>query len=370
MTASRWTADQIATIDPMRTPYAPLIAQTAPLLPDVDLWDYWPVQTTDGAQADIADGTLFIILSAPRQLDPDARHGYARLRLMHRRGGEWRDLGLLFPDAFSPGSREWSGSAILSDDGRTVTLYYTVAGVGGEAELSFGQRLMETSARLMVDGDHIQFSPWSQPSEMLVPDDVHYVRDMAGGGAIGTIKAFRDPSFFRDPADGQDYVFFAASLAASSSPWNGAVGVGRRNAGGNWELLPPLVSADSLNNELERPHVIAHAGRYYLFWSTQQKVFASHGPTGPNGLYGMVADQLFGPWRPINGSGLVFANPPEAPYQAYSWFVLPDLIVQSFADMLDIPHPPRTPEEARAHFGGTPAPELRLKLDGDRAWLA
>lgn len=370
MTASLWTADQIATIDPMRTPYAPLIARTAPLLPDVDLWDYWPVQTTDGAQADIAGGTLFIILSAPRQLDPDARHGYARLRLMHRRGEEWRDLGLLFPDAFSPGSREWSGSAILSDDGRSVTLYYTVAGVRGEADLSFGQRLMETSARLMVDGDHIQFSPWSQPSEMLVPDDVHYVRDMAGGGAIGTIKAFRDPSFFRDPADGQDYVFFAASLAASSSPWNGAVGVGRRNAGGSWELLPPLVSADTLNNELERPHVIAHAGRYYLFWSTQQKVFASHGPTGPNGLYGMVADRLFGPWRPINGSGLVFANPVEAPYQAYSWFVLPDLIVQSFADMLNIPHPPRAPEEARAHFGGTPAPELRLKLDGDRAWLA
>ena len=101
MTASRWTADQISTIDPMRTPYAPLIAQAMPLLTDVDLWDYWPVQTTDGTQADIAGGTLFIILSAPRQIDPDARHGYARLRLMHRRGGNGATFLASFPMLFA-----------------------------------------------------------------------------------------------------------------------------------------------------------------------------------------------------------------------------------------------------------------------------
>ena len=44
---------------------------------------------------------------------------------------------------------------------------------------------------------------------------------MTGGGAIGTIKAFRDPAFFRDPADGCDYLLFTASLAASASAWNG-----------------------------------------------------------------------------------------------------------------------------------------------------
>jgi levansucrase len=193
---------------------------------------------------------------------------------------------------------------------------------------------------------------------------------MEGGGAIGTIKAFRDPAFFRDPADGAAYVFFAASLARSASFWNGAVGMARLMPDGQWQRLPPLISADGLNNELERPHVIVHGGRYYLFWSTQQKVFADGGPTGPNGLYGMTSDSLDGPWRPINGTGLAFANPPGAPFQAYSWFVLPDLTVQSFADMTGIAHVPVDPAEARHHFGGAPAPDLRLQIEGDRVWLA
>lgn len=367
---SHWTAAHVAAIDPSTIPFSPAFAKPHPLIAGVDLWDYWPIQEMDGTQAEIAGGTLFILLSAPAQIDPDARHGKARLRLMHRVAGQWHDLGLLFDADFSPGSREWSGSAIVSPDHGAITLYYTVAGARGEANISFSQRLFETHADFTVEKGRPIVSPWSAPVEMFQPDGIDYVKDMEGGGAIGTIKAFRDPAFFRDPVDGEAYVFFAASLAASTSLWNGAVGMARRNAQGLWDAMPPLISADGLNNELERPHAILYDGRYYLFWSTQEKVFASDGPTGPNGLYGMVADQLAGPWRPINGTGLVFANPPEAPFQAYSWFVLPDLTVQSFADMTQLAHSPRSPEEARAHFGGTPAPELRLILQNDRARLA
>lgn len=370
MMTSHWTASHVAAIDPNTTPSAPLFSKPRPLLPGIDLWDYWPVQEEDGSQAVIARGTLFILLSAPVQLDPDARHVMARLRLMHRVGDHWRDLGLLFEADFSPGSREWSGSAIISPDHAVVTLYYTVAGTRGEDVVSFSQRLFQTQANLIVQGDDIAFSRWSQPTEMLVPDGFHYERDMAGGGAIGTIKAFRDPAFFRDPADNAAYILFAASLAQSTSFWNGAVGIARCTQYGRWDALPPLIAADGVNNELERPHVIVHEGRYYLFWSTQRKVFADDGPTGPNGLYGMISDKLAGPWRPINGTGLVFANPPEAPFQAYSWFVLPNLTVQSFADLAGLARPPVDPAEARRFFGGSPAPELRLKVQGDRVRLA
>ena len=193
---------------------------------------------------------------------------------------------------------------------------------------------------------------------------------MEGGGGIGTIKAFRDPAFFRDPADGRDYLLFAASLARSTSPWNGAVGIACRSNDGAWALLPPLVDANDLNNELERPHIVVRDGSYYLFWSTQRKVFADGGPSGPNGLYGMVADRLAGPWRPINGTGLVLANPPKAPYQAFSWLVLADLRVLSFVDLIGLDRPPHDAAEARAHFGGTPAPIVSLHLNGDRASLA
>jgi len=161
---------------------------------------------------------------------------------------------------------------------------------------------------------------------------------------------------------------FAGSLAASSSDWNGAVGIARRDKG-RWVLTDPLISADGVNNELERPHVVFHAGRFYCFWSTQAKVFAADGPVGPNGLYGMVADRFVGPWRPLNGSGLVFANPAASPIQAYSWLVLGDLGVIAFVDRPGLPAEPTDPVTARRHFGGTPAQPLRLALDGDRAVL-
>ena len=367
---SPWTAGDVQRISPATAPCAPIIPTQRRVIETLDLWDYWPVQTVDGHPADIAGGTLFIALSAPILPDPDARHGVARMRLLHRVGTHWSDLGPVLPDGLSPGSREWSGSAILSTDGAAITLYYTVAGFQGEVETSFAQRLFYTCAGLTVQDDAIKLSSWSDPVEFLQPDDLHYSRDMAGGGAVGTIKAFRDPAFFRDPADNQDYILFVGSIARSRSAWNGAVGIARQVADQEWEVLPPLVEADGLNNELERPHVIMRDGRYYLFWSTQTKVFAADGPAGPTGLYGMVADRLFGPWRPLNGSGLVFGNPPSAPFQAYSWLVLPDLCVQSFADLVGLAEPPRDVVQARAHFGGTPAPELRLMIDGEKAWLA
>lgn len=371
MSTSSWRPDAVATINPASCPRIPLISSgnVRPLVPGVDLWDLWPVQTRDGRTARIAGGALFLLLSAPVLPDPDDRHAIARIRLMHRVAEDWRDLGPLLPDGLAPGSREWAGSAIVSDDGATVTLYFTAAGARGERQVSFQQRIFESRARLMIADGVPSLTDWTIPVESIVPDGVIYVRDLAGGGAVGTIKAFRDPAWFRDPADGAEYLLFTGSLAQSVSDWNGAIGIARR-VGGEWILMRPIISADGLNNELERPHVVMSDGRYHCFWSTQSKVFAPDGPVGPTGLYGMVADTIAGPWRPLNGSGLVLANPPEAPFQAYSWLVLADLSVVSFADMVELKDPPAYAAQARAHFGGTPAPVVQLRIEDDRAWLA
>jgi levansucrase len=45
-----------------------------------------------------------------------------------------------------------------------------------------------------------------------------------------------------------------------------------------------------------------------------------------------VADDVLGPWRPLNGTGLVAANPEEAPFQTYSWWVDASLDVWGFID--------------------------------------
>lgn len=366
-----WSPSAVAAIADQRVvttaPIAP--GSVDPVLPGFDLWDYWPVQEADGTTAQIAGGTLQILLSAPVLPDPEGRHALARLRLIHQTADGWRDLGYLLPDDLNPGSREWSGSAIVSPEHDGVTLYYTVAGQRGEDLPSFDQRLFETSAALDLSEGVPRFGPWSPPVESVQADGVIYAREMSGGGGIGTIKAFRDPAWFRDPADGAEYLVFAGSLAQSQSPWNGAVGVARREHG-EWVLRAPLITADGLNNELERPHIVFHAGRYYCFWATQRKVFAADGPSGPTGLYGMVADSLDGPWQPLNGTGLVFANPADAPLQAYSWLVLNDLSVISFVDRPGLVEEPTDPAIARRQFGGTPARHEQLILSADRAMLA
>jgi levansucrase len=357
-TVSRWTVDHIAAIERSDVPVisAPLVQER--LLPDHYLWDMWPVQAADGTTAKICDGTLWMILSSPICDDPEARHGMARIRLLHEQGGQWRDLGNLLPDGLNPGSREWAGSAIVDPEQSRVTLYFTATGDAGEASLSFGQRLFETRADLTVTAGIPSLQNWTIPRECVANCGTYYMRVDEHNGAPGKIKAFRDPAWFRDPAGG-DYLVFAASMLSGGSH-NGAIAIAiaDQSAAGGWRLLPPLLSADGLNNELERPHILHRDGHYYLFWSTHDFTFADDQPKGPSGLYGMVAQSVLGPYAPLNGSGLVAANPDSAPSQAYSWLVLDDLRVAGFVDSPD-----------GKTFVGTPAPMFSITLNGDKTEL-
>ena len=327
----------------------------APLPGDV-IWDHWPVQAADGSIADIAGGRLGIFLSAPRRDDPDQRHGEARLRLMWCKDGRWHDRGALLPPQRSPGSREWAGSARLDDSGR-LHLYITAAGYSGETAVSFNQRLFELSAQLLADDTTASLSDWRGPEPIVVPDGDIYVADLEGGGAVGTIKAFRDPAWFTDPATGGLGITFAASLGTSVHACNAAVRLALLR-GGHWQLQPPVATGDGISNEMERPHIVARDGRMYLFWSVLAKVFTP-GHKWPTGLYGAVADRLDGPWKLLNGDGLVICNPEAAPEQAYSWVVNSDLSVWSFADMIGMP----------PAFAGCPAPIFHLHIVDDRAMV-
>lgn len=328
-------------------------------------WDMWPIQDLAGGIAVAHGRELWMALTAPDRGDPALRHFEAKIRLLERKDGAWHDLGPVLPDGPVPYEREWAGSAVT--DGTTVSLYFTGAGVSTKPG-GFQQVLYEAHAAFGADGLP---GDWSEPRRSVSALSPSYQPADAHEGEPGRIKAFRDPAWFRDPADGAEYLVFTASLAGSASDYNGAVGIARK-AGPLWEVLPPLVHADGVNNELERAHVVAHAGRYYVFWVTQRGTFEPSLRHAPNGLYGMVADSLFGEYRPLNGSGLVLANPENEPCQCYSWFVTAELVVSSFVDLwgLDSGPVPTGQAEAAAHFGGVPAPLLRLQIEGDRCWLA
>jgi len=374
---SPWLPDAVAAIvaDPATT-IPPIDAATlAPILPGIDLWDLWPLQNADGSTTVIDGWALWFVLSAPVLADPDARHDVARIRLLAARTEDqrliWRDLGPAFPDGYCPGSREWAGSALFDPEARRITLFWTAAGRRGAATRTFEQRLFAAHARLAGAEGGFALTDWSAPRECVIADGRDYLVVGGATGVPGAIKGFRDPAHWRDPASGATYLLFTGSLAASASAWNGCIGIARADAAApsGWALLPPVVSADLLNNEMERPHIVAHGGQLYLFWSTQRHVFAADGPTGPNGLYAMVADRIEGPWRPVNGTGLVAGNPADAPYQAYSWWVEDDLTVSGFADFPGVAPDGKIDTAAwrRAHYSGTPAPLFRIVLAGETA---
>ncbi len=374
-TATRWTAGHVAPLAMADIPQIRKIAatDTSPAIPGLMLWDMWPIQYPDGSTVELGGREAWVIMSAPRELHPDKRHDVARLRLTLWDGGAWTDCGDLLPEGLNPGAREWAGSTVYDGATGMLTLFYTATGQRGEAAPSYEQRLLQTSGRLLIEGDTVRAADWSEPQESVAADDYHYVVARETEGRPGFIKAFRDPCHFRDPADGQDYLLFTASLKASTSEFNGVVGIARSYEPGfaRWELLPPLLSADTLNNEMERPVLRVQDSRYYVFWSTQRRTFAPDGPAGPNGLYGMVADSLFGSYRPLNGSGLVAANPLDEPLQSYSWWVMDNLEVAGFIDHwgLEGRRLEDNPDLVISQFGGTPAPRFRIALDGDKAHI-
>lgn len=364
---SAWTDDHIAGIANQDYSVVPIITadQSKSIIENIMLWDMWPVQLCDGTIANIAGGSLWMALSATDHGDPARRHFEAKIRLLHLVGNQWTDLGPALPDQMSSYEREWAGTALLKDD--RVTLFFTAAG-NVDAPRGYQQRLFETSGTLQSNG---RITHWSTPIESVVHSGDDYEFANQQDGQPGKIIAFRDPAYFCDPADGHEYLLFSASLAQSKSDYNGAIGIAKRDDSGAWQLLPPLVHADGVNNEMERAHIIVKDGLYYLFWVTQSTTFNPRGGAGPTGLYGMVANSLFGQYRPLNGTGLVIANPPEEPMQCYSWNVTAELLVSSFIDHWGLKGRKLEGNDAliASSFAGTPAPFLYLSLDDDKAML-
>lgn len=368
LATTRWRREDLAGVAEQRDAALPVLGPVPPAVPGHDLWDMWPIARSDGSTVRDGGRSWWFFLAVASLPDPEARHDHARIRLLSHGDDGWRDHGWTFPPGFTPGSREWSGSCALADDG-ILTMYFTATGRRGEAQ-SFEQRLFETRASFAVVGGEPRFGAWSAPVESVAADGRWYAVAADRIAPPEGIKGFRDPGIFRDPADGTDYLLFTANAGEGDAWPDGVIGIARRERGA-WTLLAPLVAALGVNGELERAHIVVHAGRYYLFWSTHRHRFAP-GIDAPSGLYAMVAERIAGPWRPVNGTALVAANPDAAPMQAYCWWVTKELEVASFVNYWrgGPAQEPATPEARRAAFGGTPAPFFRLAIDGDRVTVA
>ncbi|MFB4168851.1 glycoside hydrolase family 68 protein [Virgibacillus sp. JSM 102003] len=362
--------------------------------PDLWVWDTWPLREQDGSIAVLPGGWRVIFsLTAPRSVLPGKRHDIATIRYFYSRDGQdWIPGGRVFPAGDTLGSRQWAGSAFVKDD--VIYFFYTATGRRGESTISYEQRMAFAQGDVLSNLDGVEFENWGEHVIILVPDGEFYQTQEQSGEGI--IYSFRDPWYYKDPESGCEYLLFEGNTAIlptvrecepenigdgdyrsgndvpnGAAQFNGNVGIAllRDDDYTEWELLPAILEAECVNQQLERPHIVYRNGRYYLFIVSHQFTFAP-GLDGPDGLFGFAANDLFGDYVPLNEGGLVIANPPEQPFQAYSWIVLPDFSVESFVNYfnlegLTLDEVANQPDQyIFNHFGGVLAPTLQLQVNG------
>lgn len=361
--AAAWTREHVETIRLEPSLMAPAIDRGFPVMSDaVWAWDTWPLTDLDMRPVSFDGWHLIFSLVAPRRLGFHDRHPVASIGWFASRDGRtWRYRGPALPPGSALGTRQWAGCAVLAGD--RVHLFYTASGDGRTVHDPDWlvndplQRIALATATITSEAGDVAFmGPAFADSHVVGEADgrLYQTPEQAHGGEI--IYAFRDPFVFTE--DNQVYMTFSGNTAGPGC-FTGNVGLARARDGqlDHWELLPPLMHANGVNQQMERPHFVIHDGRHYLFVISHIETYAP-GLTGPDGLYGFVGDGLRSDYRPLNQSGLVIGNDPSRPPERYSDYVMPNWLVEGFVDTVD------------DRPGGTLAPTLRLEVDGARTRVA
>jgi levansucrase len=395
-----WTRAQALKVRSDPTNTKPLIPPDFPVMSnEVWVWDTWPLTNLNTEPISYEGWNVIFSLVAPRTVGFGDRHQVATIGYFFSRDAKtWRYGGLVFPGGRTQalGTRQWAGSAVLT--GEEVNLFYTASGTReglpfeealNDPNWLFGdteQRLAHASARIRADANGVWFAGRSfRNSRIIAEADGRMYQTVGQSRGAPIVYAFRDPFAFRDPKDGAIYVAFEGNSAgragehtctsreigpvppghmvpANANLYTGNIGLARARSANlrRFELLPPLLSANCVNQQLERPHFVFHEGRYYLFTISHTGTFAP-GLTGPDGVYGFIGPSLRSDFKPLNASALVLGNPAEAPFMQYSEYVMPNWLVEAFID--NVPTPGGIRE------GGTLAPTLRLQVDGSNTYL-
>ncbi|WP_305965140.1 glycoside hydrolase family 68 protein [Streptomyces sp. IMTB 2501] len=74
------------------------------------------------------------------------------------------------------------------------------------------------------------------------------------------------------------------------------------------------------------------AARTRTYYTGNIGLATADGLSGWDGVYGFAGPALRGDYQPLSGSALVLGNPEDAPTQQYSYYVMPNELMESFID--------------------------------------
>lgn len=352
-----WTRDHLAALQMRADVLVPPIRADFPVMSDeVWLWDTWPLTDLSMRPVRVNGWHVIMGLTAPRTVGFDERHAIARIGWFASRDGKsWAYRGPLIPEGSALGTRQWSGSAVLVGD--RVHLFYTAVGQGAATGPDWlrddtAQRIAHATAVIRACAAGVSFAaPGFADGAVVAEGDGELYQTHEQGRDSEIVYGFRDPFVFSDL--GSVFMTFTGNMPGPGC-FTGSIGLARARDATltSWQLLPPLLHAPGVNQQLERPHIVRDNGLYYLLFVTHQNTYAS-GLRGPDGLYAFVGDGLRSDYRPVNGSGAAAVSELDRTPQRFADYVMPNWLMEGFIDAVG----PRR--------GGTLAPTLQLAAHGD-----
>lgn len=411
---SHWTRQQAARIQETPQNVFPGfdISHVKALMPNHQIWDSWFVLDEQGRQALVGGKyTVLVALGTPKGGDGNARIFY----FYAQDGRTFTPGGTLVTEKMFGDIQEWSGSTLLRRDGKLQT-FYTLA-KGSNDEITGAWQTLQRFATVIQSpfaGPHTLTVSEPHYHELLSEPDGQLYQSVAQAFEIERRQptqhqptwgndqtdnlCFRDPSFFRDPVTGKAYLLFEGNTGTRFHPpgcvrrdyigsddfevdyiptvddlkANGCVGIAEfTNDNLTFiNFLPPLLTANLVTDEIERITMIHRDGYYYLFCVTHGNKMTVPGNDLVNRdfLLGFRAKSLFGPYEPLNESGVViqqkslgprYKGQEENAQYVYSWTVLSDLSVISYANFSS--GPDGLPINTK-----TIGPRLKLQINGLR----
>ncbi|MBM7636199.1 glycoside hydrolase family 68 protein [Streptococcus saliviloxodontae] len=341
---------------------------------DLDVWDSWPVQDIKTGEVVNWNGYQLVVamMGVPNTNDNHLYllyNTYADNDLQH-----WQNAGSIFGYGLDAVTQQWSGSAVVNQDG-TIQLYYT--NVDTSDNNSNNQMLATATLNLAVENNKVVIKSVDNKN-ILTPTggDGYYYQSYAQWRSTFTGAdniAMRDPHVIEDE-DGSRYLVFEASTGTQNyqdasqiynvknygrdakfilssffdildnedmyiraSVSNAAIGIlrlgGTEKAPTIQEFFTPLLSSPMVSDEIERPNVVKLGNKYYLFaasrlnhgsndyaWQEANKVVGDNVV-----MLGYVSDSLTGTYEPLNGSGAVLTAsvPSDWRTATYSYYAVP-----------------------------------------------
>ncbi|WP_445490881.1 glycoside hydrolase family 68 protein [Niallia sp. 03133] len=348
---------------------------------DLDVWDTWPLQDANGQVATYNGyNIVFGLAGDPNDADD------TKVYMFYQKVGEksidsWKLAGRVFKDSdkfaandpiLKQETQEWSGSAMLIDG--EIRLFYT----------SFSNHYSkQTLATAQVnvseaDDETIKIEGVEDHKSIFDGDGKTYqnVQQFIDEGAYGTgdNHTLRDPHYIED--NGHKYLVFEANTGTEigyhgdkslyntayygdddnyyletqtklfnngkkqlASLANGVLGIIEINDDFTLKnVLNPLITSNTVTDEIERANVFKLDGKWYLFTSSRGNKMAVDGITGEDiYMLGYVSDSLTGGYKPLNDTGLVlYMNLPKSDVTfTYAHYAIPqkqgnDVVVTSY----------------------------------------